>query len=237
MKKIILLLTVLIGLFTGCETAHEPHASFNVSYTSVYTYEEIAFYNYSEGSYFEWDFGDGYTSTIFQPTHSYSQPGIYTVSLAAYHGDMVDYAYMNIEVIEAAASLNIQVLEYSQGYTVGGARIIIYPTLTDWTKETNPVATIYTNNNGIAVIDGLYPGYYYLDIWETNHNNYTLANDDVNFIKTPLLVNYATTYFDAYVDYVPSSQSSLKDSSTSRRDNILKTTTKRVYSEKLNTRK
>ncbi len=32
---------------------------------------------------FSWDFGDGNTSTDFEPTHTYSTPGVYTVSLEA----------------------------------------------------------------------------------------------------------------------------------------------------------
>lgn len=35
------------------------------------------------GSTYEWDFGDGTTSTLINPTHVYSQPGTYTLTLIA----------------------------------------------------------------------------------------------------------------------------------------------------------
>ncbi|MBK9639036.1 MAG: M4 family metallopeptidase [Bacteroidetes bacterium] len=35
------------------------------------------------GSTYEWDFGDGTTSTLINPSHIYAQPGIYTISLIA----------------------------------------------------------------------------------------------------------------------------------------------------------
>ena len=44
----------------------------------------IQFYNKTQnGSKFYWDFGDGTTSTEFEPNHLYSTPGIYSVKLKA----------------------------------------------------------------------------------------------------------------------------------------------------------
>ncbi len=37
--------------------------------------------NYSPGALFYWDFGDGSTSTLANPTHIYTEPGIYDLSL------------------------------------------------------------------------------------------------------------------------------------------------------------
>lgn len=46
--------------------------------------ETASFINLSEDAdSFLWDFGDGETSTEFEPTHSYSEPGIYEVTLLA----------------------------------------------------------------------------------------------------------------------------------------------------------
>ncbi len=39
------------------------------------------FENYSTGDQFLWDLGDGTTSTEFEPTHTYSDPGVYTITL------------------------------------------------------------------------------------------------------------------------------------------------------------
>ena len=36
---------------------------------------EVEFSNYSVGDQFEWDFGDGTTSTEFEPTYTYTDPG------------------------------------------------------------------------------------------------------------------------------------------------------------------
>ncbi len=46
--------------------------------------DTVVFTNTSQnGQYFQWDFGDGTTSTAFQPSHYYSQGGTYTVTLIA----------------------------------------------------------------------------------------------------------------------------------------------------------
>ncbi len=46
--------------------------------------EEAVFQNGSENAnMFFWDFGDGNTSTEFEPTHAYEEPGVYTVKLVA----------------------------------------------------------------------------------------------------------------------------------------------------------
>ncbi|MBL7943939.1 MAG: PKD domain-containing protein, partial [Flavobacteriales bacterium] len=44
---------------------------------------EVQFSNYSTGDTFFWDFGDGFTSTEYEPTHIYTEPGAYQVSLVA----------------------------------------------------------------------------------------------------------------------------------------------------------
>lgn len=48
---------------------------------------------------FSWSFGDGATSTAFEPSHLYSQPGTYTVVLTAAEGDCSDAATLTILVL------------------------------------------------------------------------------------------------------------------------------------------
>lgn len=59
-----------------------PVASFAPSAACVCKNAPLNFINNSiGGSSYYWDFGDGNTSTMFQPTHQYAGPGTYTVTL------------------------------------------------------------------------------------------------------------------------------------------------------------
>ena len=72
-----------INTITVCvEILESPVADFSVSDTAVCLNTPISFYNNSVGaSSFFWDFGDGNSSTMFQPIHNYSNPGTYTTIL------------------------------------------------------------------------------------------------------------------------------------------------------------
>lgn len=78
----------------GCEftktissaiTVHGPNASFTPSSVSVCQVPAtINFTNSSTGaSSYTWDFGDGGSSTVPNPSHTFTQAGIYSVSLSA----------------------------------------------------------------------------------------------------------------------------------------------------------
>ena len=63
-----------------------PNPGFSVSDTEPCVDSPVAFTNTSSGFgdlTFEWDFGDSKTSTEVNPTHTYTSPGAYTVSLRA----------------------------------------------------------------------------------------------------------------------------------------------------------
>jgi PKD repeat protein len=220
MKKFGFIILGLILILTSCEE-RRPRADFEPSKYTVEPYEEIVFFNYSSyADYFDWDFGDNYYSSEEEPAHYYTRPGIYTVKLTAINGDFIDESYVEIEVVPYSTVLDIQVLEYYQKYPVSGASIIVYPTYNDWYNQTNDLVEVFTNSNGIAVIEGLAPGTYYLDIWEKNHNNEDLAFEDINNIKTPYLQRGKTTQITAYVDYI-SSASALKSRPVKRQANAV----------------
>jgi len=71
-----------IGRFASSAIAIQPIvAQFNISTSS----NSITLSNTSTGaSNWLWDFGDGTTSTMFAPNHTYSLPGTYTITLIAY---------------------------------------------------------------------------------------------------------------------------------------------------------
>ena len=61
----------------------EVVADFSTSDTFIYTGNNIQFTNLTSGdpSYWHWDFGDGTTSTVYNPFHNYQNAGIYSVVL------------------------------------------------------------------------------------------------------------------------------------------------------------
>jgi PKD repeat protein len=199
MKNTLLLIIITLAL-TGCEMFMAPEANFEVSKTTVIPYEEIQFKNYSKhASEYDWDFGDGYHSSEAEPIYYYTEPGTYEVKLSAYKNDQVSEAYLTIQVL--AADLNIEVREYKTNYIVPGAKVILYPTLNDWDNQEHKVATATTDTKGIVEFYNLADGFYYMDISNSNHDNYQLAASDIGFIKTPY-IGGSTTYITAYVDYV-----------------------------------
>lgn len=88
-KRIIsfVLLIVLMAIpLVGCTTNQSPIAGFVYSPSAPTTADSISFTDSStdaDGTIatWEWDFGDGNTSTLQNPTHSFASPGTYTVTL------------------------------------------------------------------------------------------------------------------------------------------------------------
>jgi PKD repeat protein len=84
------IIKVVITGINGCVDSlmHEvcliegPKADFVLAPDTVCTNTPVSFTNLSAGgSAYHWDFGDGNTSDLFQPTHSYATAGVYTVFL------------------------------------------------------------------------------------------------------------------------------------------------------------
>jgi len=85
LKLFFMLLVLLLICNMSCEKL--PIAFFSMSKSSAEVDEIITFTNQSEhATSYIWDFGDGNTSTIVNPTHSFSSGGTYTVQLTA-NGD------------------------------------------------------------------------------------------------------------------------------------------------------
>lgn len=77
-----------------------PHAEFLPSSTMPNVGEPVEFFNFSTyGLDYAWDFGDGTTDGGTEPTHVYTTPGIYTVSMQALDGVCEDVFTMDIQVM------------------------------------------------------------------------------------------------------------------------------------------
>jgi hypothetical protein len=199
-------------LLSACEV--QPESSFFSDKVRAEIGEDVFFYNNSYNAVdYEWDFGDGTWSDAFEPVHSYSGSGIFTVILTAYSkSGNVDKSYIDIEVL-SPTMLEIEVLEWYDEYPVEGASVILYPTEADWDKESHAIVEGFTNASGKVVFTNLGPYVYYVDVWHPNYNNYTLRYEDVGFIRTDQLLKNQLNQFVAWVDYTGTKSSETRDRS------------------------
>lgn len=210
MKRMIFLTALAAIMLSSCEI--QPEAYFYSDKITAQIGEEIFFTNESYNArHFEWDFGDGTWSDAYEVVHSYSASGIYTVVLSAFSSrGVVDRAYTEIEIL-SPTMLEIEVLEWFDEYPVQGASVILYPTETDWDNETNAIVEGFTNSAGKVIFNNLGPYVYYVDVWHETHNNYTLRNEDVNFIRTDQLHKNELNQFIAWVDYTGTKGDAARD--------------------------
>ena len=80
------ILIISFFMLSACskDSTPEPSVSFTMDKTDAGIGEMIAFTNTSQNATsYEWDFGDGNSSTEENPAHSYSSAGEYTITLTA----------------------------------------------------------------------------------------------------------------------------------------------------------
>jgi PKD repeat protein len=201
MKRIYYYTFLLLLIIVSCEKS--PVAVFHTDTLEPEVGHGVIFYNESQdANRFEWDFGDGHISTEVNPVHSFNATGTYEVTLTAISkSDVTDKASITLNVL-VPTLLEITVLEYYDEYVVPNASVILYPTLVDWDEQTNQIVEGFTDQYGIAVFSGLEPFVHYVDVFEQNHDNYSLRAEDVGFIRTPEITPHQINRFTAYVDYV-----------------------------------
>jgi hypothetical protein len=200
MKKVIYFTLVLPFLLFSCHRI--PTAGFHTDTNNPVVGQEVFFFNDSRhADRFEWDFGDGYTSNESNPSHIYQANGTFDVKLTAISKSNEDNSSLTLNVV-IPTLLEIEVREYYDEYTVSGASVILYPTISDWDAQTNMVIEGFTDDDGIVVFSNLDPFVYYVDVWEATHDNYTLRDEDVGFVRTPEVIPNKITRFIAWVDYV-----------------------------------
>lgn len=98
-----LLSTAVLILSCGKdEVVPFPVAKFSVDHELATINETLQFASKSRNAIrYEWDFGDGTTSDLLRPTHSYAYPGTYKVVLKAYNSaNEVSDTYLEIIIGE-----------------------------------------------------------------------------------------------------------------------------------------
>lgn len=185
----------------SCEKS--PKAQFHTDTDKFVVGQEVLFYNDSDNSEsYDWDFGDGYTSNERSPYHTFNSNGTFQVVLTAIsRNGSEDKSQMTITV-KIPTLLEIEVREYYEDYAVPKASVLLYESLADWDAAdvSKSVLEGTTDNNGITVFANLDPFVYYVDVWETGHDNYQLGAEDVGFIRTPEVMPNQINRFLALVD-------------------------------------
>lgn len=126
----------------------KPVARFEISQDNPYIPDEqIRFYNYSQNAVeWEWDFGDGNTSSDFEPAHFYDKPGSYTVSLKA----ISEYGCVDSMVLTNAFGNNTCYIKFPNAFVPndGGPTGGYYSNRSDQQEEVfHPVCSGVTSYN------------------------------------------------------------------------------------------
>ena len=120
MKTILLYLSGFFVLLTlschkgGSDTSNKTAAKFSISGYESPTPCTITFINVSSNaSSYEWNFGDGTTSTLSNPTHTYNLSGTYLLRLKATGASGAD-SICKLMTIEAPPAANKSAFSYFQ---------------------------------------------------------------------------------------------------------------------------
>lgn len=191
----ILFLGLFVALLSSCQK--EPSAFFTASKTTAFVNESISFTNNSiDAESFEWDFGNGQTSTSRNPSHYYSVPGTYNVTLTAYskNGKKDDSTFLTITIEAEDPCLDVTcfnggtcfngLCSCPDGYTGAACETEVAPTKM---RITNIIVTRFPatdNGAGWDVTSGP-------DIYPIVTRNSTTIWDSPTFIQN---ANPALTY-------------------------------------------
>jgi len=205
-KKLLLLVVLFASIFAS--SCYDPYYYDYVEacfYSKEDTYlvgEEVQFYNCSDqaDSYF-WNFGDGETSSLINPKHTYLEDGEYEVKLSAYGRDGgKDINYTVLTIIGESTKLNILVQYFGTTDEVADCPVDLYANETDWANFQNPVMNGTTDDDGILEFSDLQPQIYYVDAFKSVSDTGYYSNEDAG-VETNVLVENTINYYDVFVEY------------------------------------
>ena len=204
MKTLKTLAVLFLAAVVISSCTKEPGASFTVSSKLVSTNETVKFTNTStDADHYQWEFGDGLTSTEVNPTHSYSKEGTYTVKLTAYSANNKKSNSYTETITVADTKATITVKEMDTYETIDGITATLYKSFEDWDNETNPVAQAETNSEGVVTFTGLEATTYYVYLDDGYYDN-TFGYEDESKIKIGPLQAHKNNEYTLYVELTES---------------------------------
>ncbi|MFN3403547.1 MAG: beta strand repeat-containing protein, partial [Cytophagaceae bacterium] len=154
------------------------NADFTANPNPVCSGSSISFTNNSTGQpgmplSYQWNFGDGNTSTSANPTHTYAAPGTYTVTLRAFNTSCQDIHTLNVTVAQPIAITSTINYVSCNGGSNGGVNI------NSVTGGIPPYSYLWSNGATSQNLGGVTAGSYSLTITDaincTNTFNFTIT--------------------------------------------------------------
>jgi PKD repeat protein len=172
------------------------HADFNYLVSNY----SVSFSNLSSSNAntYAWDFGDGTTSTVFNPTHNYASPGIYTVSLAITStSGCTDVVYYSVAVYPMATPPPVPSFTYMimgngqvqfNGGATGGSGVVLF----SWNYGANGATGSGANTSYQYTSSGNYT--VCLTVTDAlGQSNTTCQSVFINLVPPPLSVTLSYT--------------------------------------------
>ncbi|MDI6833785.1 MAG: PKD domain-containing protein, partial [Bacteroidales bacterium] len=137
----------------------DPNFSFNTSCLNAEFYDSTLI-NYGNVTYWNWNFGDGNTSNNQNPTHSFSAPGTYNVTLSSGTPQCQNLITFPVSVVDFDLSIS-KVDATCYGYTDGQATAVI-------NGGTAPFSYQWSTGASTPTISNLSAGTYSLTVNDSN---------------------------------------------------------------------
>ena len=148
---------------TDSTTTNAPLAQFSMSPSTGCGPLNVAFVDASSNSptSWSWDFGDGTTSTLQNPTHIYSVAGTYSIVMIASNSAGSSTATGSVSVMDSPIIQPSTVNETAANACDGGATATV-------SGGTIPYSYMWSDSSATATIGNLCAGTYTLDVTDAN---------------------------------------------------------------------
>ncbi|MCK5135049.1 MAG: PKD domain-containing protein [Bacteroidales bacterium] len=185
---------IVIALLTviSCKRFPEPDFSYTPT-DNLEAGDAIQFTNGSaDANTYEWEFGDGGTSSQENPMYTYAEAGIYDVKLTAFN-EAGGQAKTKSLIINEPTVLGFFVSDSTGKIALSDAEVWVYDNESDWENLNEPQITGITDSEGIVVFTNVEPIVFYIwavkqetgGTWISGGYTPALEQNEINMFNVP----------------------------------------------------